>query len=118
MVTLNQIEAGVTRWLDKELMPKLPSGGVLDGVKKAATVALILYSVKRGRAALESMAQESFLGTIGAVDANGNVDIEGFAEELRKQMPESGLKLSVPMIGDMTFYRADLDEMLRYIKEG
>jgi hypothetical protein len=38
MVSMNQIEAGVTRWLDKELMPKLPTGGQYDGIKKAATI--------------------------------------------------------------------------------
>jgi hypothetical protein len=31
-------------------------------------------------------------------------------------MPEEGIKISVPMIGDMTFYRGDLDDMMRYIR--
>lgn len=116
MVSINQIEAGVSRWLDKELMPKLPSGGAYDGLKKAAAVALAMYAIKRGRAALDGLTHNSFLGTIGAVDHNGNVDIEGFMDEMRKQLPESGLTVSVPMVGDLTFYRADLDELLRHIK--
>ena len=116
MVSMNQIEAGVSRWLDRELMPKLPTGGAYDGLKKAATVALALYAIKRGRAALDSLTHNSFLATIGAVDHEGNIYIEGFAEEMKKQMPEAGLKVSVPMVGDMTFYRTDLDDMLRYIK--
>lgn len=116
MVSMNQIEAGVSRWLDRELMPKLPTCGQYDGLKKAATVALALYAIKRGRAALDSLTHNSFLATIGAVDHEGNIDIEGFAEEMKKQMPEAGLKVSVPMVGDMTFYRTDLDDMLRYIK--
>ena len=58
-------------------------------------------------------------GTVlgGAADGNGNIDLEGFAEEMRKQMPEGGLRVSVPMIGDLTFYRTDLDDLLRYIRE-
>ena len=116
MVSMNQIEAGVSHWLDKELMPKLPSNGPYDGVKKAATVALALYAIKRGRNALMSLTENSFLSTIGAVDREGRVDLEGFAEEMRKQMPEEGVKISVPMVGDLTFYRSDLDDMLRYIK--
>jgi hypothetical protein len=116
MVSMNQIEAGVSRWLDRELMPKLPTIGQYDGLKKAATVALALYAIKRGRAALDSLTHNSFLATIGAVDHEGNIDIEGFSEEMKKQMPEAGLKVSVPMVGDMTFYRTDLDDMLRYIK--
>jgi hypothetical protein len=116
MVSMNQIEAGVSRWLDRELMPKLPTGGAYDGLKKAATVALALYAIKRGRAALDSLTHNSFLATIGAVDHEGNIDIEDLAEEMKKQMPEAGLKVSVPMVGDMTFYRTDLDDMLRYIK--
>lgn len=116
MVSMNQIEAGVSRWLDRELMPKLPTGGQYDGIKKAATVALALYAIKRGRAALDSLTQNSFLGTIGAVDREGNVDLEGFVEEMKKQLPENGLKVSVPMVGDMTFYRTDLDDVMRYIK--
>ena len=116
MVSMNQIEAGVSRWLDKELMPKLPTGGAYDGIKKTATVAIALYAIKRGRAALDSLTHNSFLATIGAVDHAGNIDIEGFAEEMKKQMPEEGLRVSVPMVGDMTFYRADLDDLMRYIK--
>ncbi len=116
MVSINQIEAGVGRWLDKELMPKLPSGGAYDGLKKAATVALAMYAIKRGRSALDGLTHNSFLGTIGAVDHSGNVDIEGFMDEMRKQIPESGLKVSVPMVGDLTFYRTDLDDLLRHIK--
>lgn len=116
MVSMNQIEVGISRWLDKELMPKLPTGGQYDGIKKAATVALALYAIKRGRAALDSLAHNSFLGTIGAVDREGNVDLEGFVEEMKKQIPENGLKVSVPMVGDMTFYRTDLDDVMRYIK--
>ena len=116
MVSMNQIETGVSRWLERELMPKLPTGGQYDGIKKAATVALALYAIKRGRAALDSLTQNSFLGTIGAVDREGNVDLEGFVEEIKKQVPENGLKVSVPMVGDMTFYRSDLDDLMRYIK--
>lgn len=116
MVSMNQIEAGISRWLDKELMPKLPTGGQYDGIKKAATVALALYAIKRGRAALDSLTHNAFLGTIGAVDREGNVDLEGFVEEMKKQVPENGLKVSVPMVGDMTFYRTDLDDVMRYIK--
>ena len=86
MVSMNQIETGVSRWLDRELMPKLPTGGQYDGIKKAATVALALYAIKRGRAALDSLTQNSFLGTIGAVDREGNVDLEGFVEEIKKQV--------------------------------
>ena len=116
MVSMNQIEMGVTNWLDRELMPKLPSGGSYDGLKKAATVALALYAIKRGRAALDALSRNSLLATIGAVDGAGNVDIEGFAEEMKKQIPDSGLRMSVPMVGDLVFYKADIDDMLRYIK--
>ena len=113
MVSMNQLESGVARWMDTELMPKLEEQ---VGIKKVATVAFALYSLKRGRAALESLSGSSFLSTIGAVDNAGNVDIEGIAEEIRKQIPDAGLRVTVPMIGDLTFYRTDIDDMLRYIK--
>ena len=116
MVSTTQIENGVSRWLDKELMPKLPTGGAYDGLKKATTVALALYAIKRAKAALDNLARSEFMGTIGATDAAGNIDIEGYAEELKKQMPENGLHMNVPMIGELTFYRSDIDDMLRYIK--
>ena len=113
MVSMNQLESGVARWMDTELMPKLESQG---GIKKVATVAFALYALKRGRTAIESLSGSSFLNTIGAVDSAGNVDIEGIAEEIRKQIPDAGMRVTVPMIGDLTFYRTDIDDMLRYIK--
>lgn len=116
MVTLNQLESGVSRWLDKELMPKLPRGGAYDGLKKAATVAVAMYAIKQGRSALEMLTRNPFMATIGAVNEEGEIDIEGFAEEMRKQIPEKGLTMDVPMIGELTIYREDLDDMLRCIK--
>ena len=116
MVSIAQVESGLTRWMDHELMPKIPTGGSYDGLKKAATVAVALYAIKRIRSALTSLTESDFLNTIGAVTKEGHLDVEGFAEEMRKQIPEEGLRVSVPMVGDMTFYRGDIDDIVRYIK--
>ena len=116
MVSIDQVEFGLARWMDKELVPKIPTGGAYDGLKKAATVAVGLYAIKRIRSALTYLAESDFLNTIGATTKEGHLDVEGFAEEMRKQIPEEGLRVSVPMVGDMTFYRGDLDDIVRYIK--
>ena len=116
MVSIAQVESGLTRWMDTELMPKIPTDGSYAGLKKAAAVAVALYAIKRIRSALTSLTESDFLNTIGATTKEGHLDVEGFAEEMRKQIPEEGIKVSVPMIGDMTFYRGDIDDMLRYIR--
>lgn len=57
------------------------------------------------------------LSTIGAVDEDGNVDIDGLAEMIKEQISDHGFKVTVPILGELTFFKEDVEKLLEYIKE-
>lgn len=118
MVSINQIEHGIGRWVDAELLPMLPTGGQYDNIKRIGVAAGAVYLIRKGRAALTSLQGSTFLKTLGAVDDNGDIDLEGIKEVLMEKIPETGIKVSVPILNEITFYKKDVASIYSYIMGG
>ena len=115
MVSIKQIEQGAVKYIDREIAPKIPTNIPNGQIKNIAAVAGAVYAVRHG---LEKLAAHPALTTIGAVDGDGNIDVEGIAEMVRMQIPESGFKATVPILGDLTFFAEDVERLLACITEG
>lgn len=113
MISYPQIENGLVAWLDNELLPGLPVNGRNDALKKVAVTTAALYCLKNGRKLLDGYAP--MLKAVGAMDDAGNIDIDGVADILRSQVPDTGMVLNIPLIGSATFYKADVDTIKKYI---
>ena len=72
------------------------------------------YAVRKG---VRQYANYPLLTQLGAVDEEGNVDLDGVLEAARGAVPEKGFKATVPILGDLTFYMEDLERLAKYIKE-
>lgn len=112
MVSIKQIEQGAVKFIDNEFAPKIPTNIPNGQIKKIAAVAGAAYAVHNG---LGKLAAHPALATIGAVDENGNVDAEGIAEMVKAQISEKGFVLTVPILGDLTFFAEDVDRLMTYI---
>lgn len=119
MVSLNQIEHGLGLWADREIVAKLPVGqGPYDNIKRIGVAAGAAYLIKKGRAALEGIQGNAFLHTLGAVDVNGDIDLDGVKDALISQIPDVGVKITVPLLNEITLYKADIESMYSYIMGG
>lgn len=114
MATISQIEAGACRYIDAEIAPKIPTNIPNGQLKKIAAVTGAVYAI---RSNLRQAATNPALTAIGAVDADGNIDVEGLAEMAMAQIPEQGFKVTVPILGDLTFFAKDVEKAVKYIKE-
>lgn len=114
MATIKQIETGAVRYIDAELAPKIPTNIPNGQLKKIAAIAGATYAIHHG---LQKLVVNPALAAIGAVDAEGNIDVDGLSEAARGQIPETGFKVTVPILGDLTFYAEDVEKILQYIKE-
>lgn len=115
MATITQIEQGAARFIDGEIAPKIPTNIPNGQIKKIAALAGAAYAVRNG---LRKAAANPALLAIGAVDGEGNIDVEGLAEAALAQIPEGGFKVTVPILGDLTFFAEDVERLKTYITEG
>lgn len=113
MVTINKIEKGVAEYLDNELMPKLPS----SGIEKVIVGTAMSLGIRKYGAIIEGYKDNKMVQTLGIMNNEGLVDIDILAEEFKKNMPSEGLKVEVPMLGELKFNKEDVDKLYRYITE-
>ena len=118
MVSINQIEHGIGRWVDAELLPQIPTGGQYDNIKRLGVAAGAVYLIRKGRTALSSLQGNTLLKTLGAIDENGDIDLDGIKDVLEEKIPDCGIKVTVPILNEVTFYKKDLDSIYSYITGG
>lgn len=111
MISVNKIETGIARYLDAELMPKLPS----DGLKSVVVGTAISIVIKRMGAALVGLHDNTTLKALGIVAENGDIDIDLLHDELRKHIPRTGLSIDIPFVGTLRFTEGDVDNLYNYI---
>lgn len=114
MVNLNQIQRGLTAYIDNEISPKLSGlqriiisggGGVL-----AARLPTLLQTQKA----------KSMLVMISLTDEDGNIDIDVLYSEFKRALQQSGvITIDIPMPFQpplsMKINDADLDNLYQYI---
>lgn len=110
MVSVSQIEAGVAKFVDNELAPKIPADGPNGGLRRFGLLVALSYNIKSKVPAT--------LAEMGAIDEGGNVNLDELAELAKRYMPEKGLRVQVPVINELVFYPADIDLLRRYIEGG
>lgn len=111
MVTIEKIEHGVAAYLDSELMPKFPS----TGWEKVLAGTAIGLAIRKSSNIIESYKDNKMVQMLGIMDAEGNVDVDVLAEELKKNISKDGVKVDVPFIGALTFHKEDVDKLHEYI---
>lgn len=111
MVTIGKIEQGIAAYLDSEVMPQLPT----EGFEKVLAGTAISLLIRRSGKILDGYKNNKTVQMLGIMDADGNVDVDMLAEELKKNVPTEGVKIEVPIIGKMTFHKDDVDKLHEYI---
>lgn len=114
MATIQQIEQGAVKFLDREVAPNIPTNIPNGQIKKIAALAGAAYAVRNG---LQRAVSSPALAAMGAVDTEGNIDVKGLADAMTAQVPESGFKVTVPILGELTFFREDVERLKTYIEE-
>lgn len=115
MATISQIEAGVVKYLDREVAPKIPVNVPNGQLKRAVFLAGAAYAVHKN---VGQLAINSTMEKLGAVSESGDVGVDGILEAARGTVPAESVKVTVPMLGNLTFYIEDLERLAEYIKQG
>lgn len=115
MVSIKQIEQGAVKFIDNVIAPEIPVNVPNGQLKKVAFLAGAAYAVRKN---VLQYANSPILVQLGALDENGNVDLDGLLEAARGAVPKNGFKVNVPILGDLTFHIEDLEKLCEYITGG
>ena len=111
MVTMQQVKTGLMKYIDSDIMPHL------SGFKKIGLGAYTALAAENVTGLVDRYKQHPAVAVLDVMDAEGNVDIDKLYQAVYP-MFESGERhtISIPMIGDLTVDRTDLEKLYRYIK--
>ena len=123
MVSKVKVENGLAKYLDIELMPYLDK----KTIPGFLTTVLAIGMVEKMDMAIEHYKNNAVVKAFGAMDEEGNIDVEFFKNILKKAMDEEGLPLNFAEIPffklfknnqfSMTFRKSDIDKLYSYIME-
>ena len=111
MVNINQIKRGIANFADAEIINKIPCGTLK---KTLFGTAVGLYINNLGNV-INNVSSNPFIAALGIQDADHNIDIDKLAEELKKNIPDTGLKIDLDFLGfhfgDMTLSKQDIETL-------
>lgn len=109
--SINEIANGIAKYMDNELMTKLPN----NSVQKVLTGVGLSLFLKQMMTKADDILKSPAVKMLGIVDDNGNIDLETLRNEILKQLPEGGMKTDIPMLGKVTFTDKDINQLYNII---
>jgi hypothetical protein len=66
----------------------------------------------------QKLMENGYVVTLGIIDSEGNVDVEGLAKDLKAQVEAKG-KVTIPLsvLGNVTFTSQDIDKLYQTVME-
>lgn len=108
----DKVLRGILKYLDREVYGKM-----VDWQEMVARIAVSRIIGDEGKLK-QSLMNNSFVRTFSIIDDDGNVDVDGLARDLKRQIEAKGkLEFSLPMLGKFSFVTSDVDTLHRYITE-
>ena len=112
MATIQQIQTGAARFIDKELLPSFTGW---QKVLVGGGTGLLLKNLPN---TLTALAQSPMVAALGVYNAqNGTVDIDALAAAFLPQMGTDALPINIPGGLTVRLTRGDFEKLIRYIKE-
>lgn len=113
MVTVQQMQEGVARYLDAELLPKI--GGWKKWIAGAAATE---YVGKLG-VVVDAIKKKPAVAILGVVTEDGMIDADKLRDAFVNQARSSGsVSFDIPLLGTLTIGERDVETLYRYIVGG
>lgn len=110
MVTVKQVQSGIVRYVDSDLLPHL------DGMKKIGLGIYMGLASENIGAAIQKYKDHPAVAMLNVVTEDGMVDIDK-VYAVAKPMFEQKQSIDLPLIGRVTFDGDDVEKLYRYISE-
>lgn len=111
MVRIQSIQNGILKFIDNELLPKM------QGWKKWTFGAIASLWLSNLPNVFQKLKGNAFVGTLGLIDASDMINIEKLYAEFYKQAERGSVTFDIPVIGQLTLDKSDVEKLYAYIKE-
>ena len=112
-VKFETVVDGVNRYIDKEIY-----SGLNDAQEFLARLAVGRIN-QNAEGIKQFLMNNGVMRTMGIVDSEGMVDLDQLLGDVKREIErKEALKISVPMIGTLTFKPADVDVLYDMITRG
>ncbi len=109
MIAKEKVIAGAAMYIEREILPRLPE------MKALAVAGVVALYARRAPGLLDELEKNPAVKALGVIE-NGMVDAEAvyaaYAPKIIKPM-----EIDVPFLGRLSFDRAEVDKLLKYVKE-
>lgn len=112
MVTLQQVQHGLSQFVSNELTSKM------TGAQKWIFGAGAELYIGNIASIFDKLKAHPMVSALGVIDEQDQIDIDKLYQVVLKQADQSPMTIDIPMVGAFTFGRADVEALYRYIKEG
>lgn len=106
MISVDKVEAGISQYVDKELLSDFPD----NSVEKIAIGVGIAIKIRRKLVPM--------LKTMDLIDDEGMVDVDLVKEEFEKRIPKDGMVYENSSLDrKFTFFKEDISKLYEYITD-
>lgn len=112
MVTINQIQAGFTRFVDSNLST------MFDGWQKAVVLTGSVLLARNLPKVAAQYVQQPMIAALGIYDPQTDTyDIDGLCGALCQNLSTEKIPITIPGMGIIKLGKSDIETLARYIKE-
>lgn len=112
MVTLAQVQAGVEKYLETEILSKIP------GWQKWVLGAAASRMLSRSGEIFNQLKTNPVVSAMGVIDEQDQIDIDAIYREFSKQAQRGAITFDIPLMGALTVNSSDIDRLYNYIIGG
>lgn len=111
MATVEQVQQGLLKYIDSDIMPKL------GGLKKIGLGAYVALASRNARGVLEKYMHHPGVEVLGVISEGGEIDVDALYQAIAPMMANGEkVPISIPMIGEIRLDRSDLDKIYQNVK--
>ena len=112
MVSIEMVENGLARYMETELIPKLPR----EGIKGFGVGFMATLLIRRAGSLIREYGKKPAMQAMGLISVDGAVDLDAVQEALAANVPPNGVAIDLLGGIQLRMHKADLDCICDYIR--
>lgn len=112
MATMTQIQTGLAKYIDTEIVASMPGWQKwVFGAAAAIAVDNLPHTINRWK-------DHELVKMLGVIDKDGNIDLPKVYQGIKRQSVKGPVSFAVPGMGTLTLHDSDVDKIYSLINTG